>query len=370
MAGTVSGDMDLLYAAQSVVHDKNSIADEMDKLSIEKKKLLKSIALEEKSITDEINNTIKKRRQQIADTYDERIDDNRDRKQKVSDKRDKKKTQRMNERFKKETKHIRENSEDLNIEMKTMLRKNGVPGFCGKKWYYIMFCPRGVDELLFALLGYAVCFAGVPFLVMQLIKKLFLNSKPDINMGAWKVGIFFLVLILMLVIYFAIFNSTRITHRDVIDAGRSIMDKLKANKRQSNAIRNSIEKDKDESQYDLGAFDEKLSRLDEEADDIGKEKQEALRTFEDETKNMITSEIQNRRMPKLEEMKAHRDEIDARLDDLDAQYQDVCGVIATQYNPVLGEDMCREDRIKDLIAIMEEGRAESIPEAIETYKGK
>lgn len=66
---------------------------------------------------------------------------------------------------------------------------------------------------------------------------------------------------------------------------------MKANDRQADAIKNSINKDKDESAYNLDAYDEKLANLDAEADTIGAEKQEALRAFEADTRQLIIDEI-------------------------------------------------------------------------------
>ena len=370
MAGAGAEDLDFLRAAQEAVKEKNSIEDQIKRLNTEKRKLTRSISSEEKSVSDEIANTIKKRRQQIESTYDDRIDSNLDKKRKVMDKREKKKAQRMHERFQNETRHLRENSEDLNIEMKTMLRKNGVPTFCGKRWYFIMFCPRGLDELGLMLLSFAICFLGVPFLVMELIKKLVLSGKTGINQGAWSVGIFFVVLIILLIIYFSILNSTRLSHGDVIAEARAIMDKLKANKKQANAIRNSIEKDKDESGYDLSAYDEKMMKLNDEADEIGREKQDALRVFEDETKEMITNEIRSRRQPKVDEMKARNSEISASLDELTDALAKSEQVIAEQFAVTLGPDMCRADKIGSLIALIEDGEARSVSDAIAVFKGK
>lgn len=93
---------------------------------------------------------------------------------------------------------------------------------------------------------------------------------------------------------------------DAMTQARSIRDKMIANKKQANAIRHSINKDHDDSQYNLDAYDEKMDNLDAEADAIGKEKQEALRSFEEETTSMITEEINNRRLPALEAMKEEK----------------------------------------------------------------
>ena len=104
---------DYLVKAREEVVKRDNMASELDKMRAYQKKLSKNITAEEKSIADEIASTIKKRKQEISSTYDERLDDNRARKKKVANKRDKKKNQRMNERIEDETKHIKQNNREL-----------------------------------------------------------------------------------------------------------------------------------------------------------------------------------------------------------------------------------------------------------------
>lgn len=361
---------DYLLEALRDVQEKNMMAEALDKKKAERKKLTKSIASEEKSIADEISSTIKKRKQEINNTYDGRLDDNRDRKRKVTIKRDKKKAQRVSERVKAETRHLREDSEDLQIEMKTLLRRNKMPSFCRSRFYHALFHPHGADELLVMLISLVAGFAGIPALMMLIFKKLVFEKKTGINMAAWCVGVFAITLILMLVIYFLILNKTRFAHADIIAQTRSITDKIKANEKQAKAIKNAIEKDKDESSYHLDAFDEKLDKLDAEADGISREKQEVLRTFEDETKHIITQEIEGRRLPKLEDMKEQLHVLEEEIGAGEDAYSEKVISISNQYASFLGEDMCREDRLKDLINLMEEDQAETVSEAIAIYKGR
>lgn len=361
---------DYLISARDEVAKRDDIASELDKMRSYQKKLNRNIASEEKSIADEIATTIRKRQQEISDTYDERLDDNRTRKKKVASKRDKKKSQRIRERIEEETKGIRENTRELEVEMKTLLKKNKVPSFVASKLFFTMFMPRGIGEIGGMLLAFLLYFAGVPALVMFAVRQLVLKGREDINMAFWCALVVAFVVFIQLIIYFLIYSSTKLRHQDVVAQARSIRDKIKANDRQADAIRNSINKDKDESAYNLESYDQKLASLEQEADAIGSEKQEALKVFEEETKQVIIDEINGRRLPTLEDMKNEKRGLEEKIAKGEKMYSDKVLQITNQYASYLGEDLCRQDKLSDLIALMEGGEAETVSEAISLYKGQ
>lgn len=360
---------DYLIGARDEVVKRDSMAAELDKMRTYQKKLTKNIAAEEKSIAEEISATLKKRKQEISDTYDDRLDDNRARKKKISSKRDKKKNQRMNQRIDDETKDIHKNSRELEIEMKTLFKKNKVPSLCASRLYYDMFMPRGFGEVLAMLGCYLLFFAGVPGLITFLVKNFVLDGKKNVNVAFWCMLIAACLVILQLIVYFAIYNATKVRHGDILKQGRSIRDKIKANKRQADAIKNSINKDKDESAYNLDAYDEKLANLDKEADAIGAEKQQALKAFEEDTKQLIIDEINGRRLKAVEDMKTEKKELEDKIAKGEKMYSEKVLQITNQYASYLGEDLCKADKLNDLIALMEEGQAETVSEAINLYKG-
>lgn len=361
---------DYIIAARDEVIKRDEYAANVDRMKQQNKKLSKNIASEEKSISDEIATTIRKRRQEIQSTYDDRLDDNRARKKKVANKRDKKKEERMDKRYHEETKGLRESDKDLQVEMQTLLRKYKLPSFCGKKLYFALFYARNVKEFGLKILSFLIGFCGIPGLVTILVKKLVLDTKKDINVAFWCALVAAGTFILLLLIYFAIYSRTKIKHMDALTQARSIRDKMIANKRQAKAIRHSISKDHDDSQYNLDAYDEKLDNLDAEADAIGKEKQEALRTFEEETTAMITEEINNRRLPALEALKEEKASLENEVAAEEKRFSDQTLLVANKYAAVLGEDLCRQDKLEELIAIMQEGQAETVSEAIRVYKGQ
>lgn len=361
---------DYIIAARDEVIKRDEYAANVDRMKQQDKKLSKNIASEEKSISDEIATTIRKRRQEIQSTYDDRLDDNRARKKKVANKRDKKKEERMDKRYHEETKELRESDKDLQVEMQTLLRKYKLPSFCGKKLYFALFYARNVKEFGLKILSFLIGFCGIPGLVTILVKKLVLDTKKDINVAFWCALVAAGTFILLLLIYFAIYSRTKIKHMDALTQARSIRDKMIANKRQAKAIRHSISKDHDDSQYNLDAYDEKLDNLDAEADAIGKEKQEALRVFEEETTAMITEEINNRRLPALEALKEEKASLENEVAAEEKRFSDQTLLVANKYAAVLGEDLCRQDKLEELIAIMQEGQAETVSEAIRVYKGQ
>ncbi len=361
---------DYLIKAKEEVVKRDEMAAELDKMKAYQKKLSKNIASEEKSIADEIAVTIKKRKQEISATYDGRLDDNRARKKKVENKRGKKKNQRMNARIEDETKHIRQNNRELEVELKTLLKKNKVPSYCSSKLYFLMFNPRGMAEIFGMFISMLIYLAGVPALAAFLVNKFLLEDKKDVNTAFWVVLTVAIVVVLQLVIYFAIFNATKVKHADVLKQARSIKDKMKANDKQADAIKHSINKDKDESAYNLDAYDEKLANLEDEADSISDEKKEALKVFEDETKQAIIDEINGRRLQTLEDMKAEKKALDEKITKGEKKYSEKVLQITNQYASFIGEDMCKEDKLNDLIAIMADEQAETVAEAINVYKGQ
>jgi hypothetical protein len=358
-----------LIAARDEVKKRDDIAAQIEQLKSQQKKMSKSIASEKKSISEEISQTIKKRKQEITESYDKRLDDNRARKKKVENKRDKKKAERINKRIEGETQHISRDTKDLLVEIKSLFKKEGVPRFCSKRMFYIMFSPKGVDEFFYMIISFIVYFAGIPAIVTFLFDRFLFEKKEGLNIAFWCVLVAAIMVVMQLIIYFVLFNSTKNKHSGAIKQGRAIWDKIKANKRQEKAIRNSINKDKDESQYKLDAYDEQLAGLDDEADGIIREKQEALREFEKQTTGHITDEINNRRLPKLEALQEEKSKLEKEIEQNESMYSDQVMLVTKEYASYLGEDLCKYERILDLISLMEDGQAATVSEALNVYKG-
>ena len=140
----------LRQAKEEVVHC-NQLEQKQKQLQEKEDKMRKAIVQEEKSINDEIASTIKKRKAEIENTYDTQLDASRKKLKKAQDKKNKEKSERVGQRMDEETAGVKENTRQLKTEMKTLFKKNHVPGFCRSDLYYILFMPKGVKEILLLL---------------------------------------------------------------------------------------------------------------------------------------------------------------------------------------------------------------------------
>ena len=157
-------------------------------------------------------------------------------------------------------------------------------------------------------------------------------------------------------------------HKDVLDEGKVILQRMKANQKSIKAIENFIHKEKDDSIYNLERYDDKLSGLEKEAVKIVEEKQNALNLFENETRNLITEEINKRRMPKYNQMKEEERELDDYLNRLEEELQVNTLTLSNQYEAYLGKKYVNRETLESLIKIMKSGEADTVSEAVNFFK--
>ena len=169
--------VDFLIQARNEVVQCSQLEQQQRQLQEQEEKMRKSVVQEEKSINDEINTTVRKRKSEIEDTYDTQLDASRKKVKRAQEQKDKKKSERVGKRVDEETAGIKENSRQLRIEMKTMFKKNHVPSFCQSGIYYILFMPKGIKELLLLLLFILIGLAGLPYGEFLLFKQVILTGK-------------------------------------------------------------------------------------------------------------------------------------------------------------------------------------------------
>lgn len=359
--------VDYLYQVQTDLEAVEQLKKELAEYNNQEKNLKKAIATEEKSIQDEIAQTIRKRKSEIEKAYDDQIDANKGKTRSVKAKRDKAKSKRVDERVELETADLAEENRQLQVEMRTLFKAQHVPGFCRSAFYYSLFLPKRLTEILTLLVSILVACVGLPSLMYYLSVQVFYKGNKQVTLlCTLTVAI---TLLFLFIIYIVMLNTIKLKHYDVLLEGRAIIDKIAANKRQMRAIRNTINKDKDESVYGLDKYDDKLAELEEELNQISEEKQESMTQFENDTKQVLTNEVNDRRLPKLEAMKASVEELEKEIAVLEDDIKNSDLAITNNYGAVLGKDFCTPAKVADLISLMEDGTADTVSEAIAAYKG-
>ncbi len=362
--------VDFLIQAREEVVACNQMEQKQKQLQEREDKMQKAIAQEEKSIHDEINTTIKKRKAEIENTYDAQLDAGRKKLKKAQEQKNKEKSERVGQRVDEETADVKENSRQLKTEMRTLFKKNHVPAFCQTGFYYALFMPKGIKEILILLLMIVIGLAGIPFGIYELFARVILADKPIVQASYFMALVIAVSLIVVLGIYFLIFNLTKVRHRDTIAEGRKIRNQMLANDKNIRAIKNAINKDKDESQYGLDAYDQKIQESQNEMDAIAEEKQAALTEFEQQTRNTIIDEINGRRQAKLDDMRQQAAAVEEERYDVEGKIKEAALAITNKYAKYLGKNICKEETLSDIINIMQTEQIDTISEGIAIYKGE
>lgn len=356
-----------LIKARELVSAIDDIQDELDQAHTAQKKTSRSIAQEEKGLSDEISSTLKSRKNEIEDGYDKQLSANGAKIRQLQSKKDKKKNERMGNRIESETAELNEANRQLRLQAKELYKQNHVPGFCNTGFFYCLFIPNGFGEIVRMLLLLILFCGCIPALVSVLLMFTVLSGGADPLLYA---VITLSIVIVEFILYFVVYNSTKVKYYDVVREGRKLRNKINANSRQIRAIKSSITKDKDESVYNLGKYDEKLGELESEREEISNRKLEAIKVFENDTKKVITDEITNRRQPKIDEAKGELKRIGQQISDMETKLSEMQTHLTESYVTFLGKDLCTEEKLSDLISIMEEGLASTVSGAIEIYKSE
>lgn len=365
--------VDYLIEARKTLILVDKIKEELETQRVAAKRLKKTVEAEHKAIEDEVSATLKRRKEEIAATYDKEIEVNRSKIKQIKAKRDKKKSQRMNQRMQEETYEVKEKNRQLMTQMRTKFKQAHLPGFCCHKWFYNIFLPETALEYLLFFLVSILLILGVPVLVSLLV-----GSKIEISgtklqnelssVIVWATLLSSLFSAVYFFVYTLISKMVVMKHKDVLDEGKIILQRMKANQKSIKAIENFIHKEKDDSIYNLEHYDDKLSELEKEAAKIVQEKQDALNLFENETRNLITEEINKRRMPKYNQMKEEERELDDYLNRLEEELQVNTLTLSNQYEAYLGKKYVNRETLESLIKIMKSGEADTVSEAVNYFK--
>lgn len=359
MAQTITDFNTFLEDAKEAVSELAEFTKKEEELKLEEACLEKSLDTEQKAVTDAINLTVKKRREEISSSYDAEIEKTQDKLKKIRSKRGKAKNQGIKERIDEETAEIYTYSRELKVRMKTLFQKERVPKICGSRFYYALYFTKGFKETFMLLITLFICFLAIPYGIYMML---------PVRKTPYLVGIYFACILIFGGLYTLIGNLTRGRHLAALREGRTIRSLLATNKRKIRVITNSIKKDKNEAVYDLEKYDDDIARSEQDLVDITSKKKEALNTFEDVTKNIITDEITGNSKEKIDNLKADYEAAVNRLRYTETMVQEKKIYITDTYESYVGKEFLNRDRLEALRKILESKEAANISEAIEVYK--
>ena len=128
--------------------------------------------------------------------------------------------------------------------------------------------------------------------------------------------------------------------------GRQIRNVILSNNRKIHIITSSVKRDRNESLYNLERFDDEISQLEQDMDDMLKKKKDALNSFENVTRMIISDEITENSREKLERMAEEYEDAVGQLKYVRTILQEKRMYMTDTYESYLGREFLNVEKIE------------------------
>lgn len=357
----------ILNAGAEVLREIKARVLELDELKVrvgdlseKQQQLDKEIGAKQKAMDSEISSVVTKRRAEVEKSFDEAIEQTRGRLKSVKAKRDKFKGTKVDERVSAETAELNEQIRGLKQDVRGIFSREHISRIFNNNYFFTMYMPDGLGDFLIILLSVVILLA-LPFGVYRFLPE---TAKKPIVLVAIYAG----VIVLALLIFTLIFKFVKEKHAEALKQAKLLRDKIERLKKRIRKMEKSIRKDKDESQYGLEEYDEELSGLEHELDDVINRKKQALSEFENTAKKDITEEIKARFSEELERMKSENAAAYKQQAEAESKIKSLSVDISSKYETYLGKENLSVPMLDSLTDIIDKGNAKNVAEAITYYK--
>ncbi len=361
MAQTITDFQSFLEDAKQAVSELSEFSREEERLRQEEERLLRALEAEKKAVSDAVNATVRKRREEIEGSYDEEIDKLQDKLKRTRGRREKAKNQGIKDRIHEETQELRDYNRELRVRMRTLFQSDRVPFYCSSGFYYALYFPRGFKEVLILLATFCVCFLLIPYGIYLAVPQ-----KKTLYLAL----LYGAAVLIFGGIYVFVGNKTRDRHLATLREGRSIRSQIASNNRKIRVITTSIRKDRNEAVYDLEKYDDEIAQMTQDMEQVTRKKKEALGTFENVTKTIITDEITGNSQQKLQELMDSYQETASQLHYTETIVKEKRLFITDTYETYLGREFLAPEKLEELRQILAEGRASNLSEAMECSRSR
>lgn len=331
-----------------------AVKEEIKKLTAETERFEKKLESEEKTVKDEIKTAVDKARNDIIKGFDKEINHEKVNIKEAKEKKSKEKAKGVKKRIEKETESYVAENKNIRKEIKQRFKERGIPGYCDSTWFYTLFMPKGIKDILILVLVMLGLIVGIPMLVSCLITD-----------TIWlRVIIYILVLIFEAAIYITMFLLTRDKDKYILEEMRHNRELVKENSAKIRQIKKNIKKDRDESMYNLDEFDSKIKVHEQKITDILNQKNAAVEEFDNNTKPQMINELTAQKQERIDNATAEAANSKSAKADSEQKLKDITNDLNERYANELGSDMLNIQSVNKMIKLIEEGQVQNIREAI------
>ena len=324
--------------AKQLLNDLDEAEKDKTRLTGELKQSEKAYSSMEKSVAEGITTALKKKKEEIAATYDRELSQYQD-------------------RIQVETAPLNQQNQQLEAQIELKFKENKVPVVCKKRAISMLFFPKNSrDWTIDILVGVGLIFFIPLFFSLAISNRLVLAFTFFVYVGA------------LFTVYLYLLHKYMLKFAGVNEEVEELRKQIRINNKNKQLMTNRIKKSQDETGYNLGSFDDKITGIQQVMQNTVEKRQEALENFESEIRHQITADITAANKDELLGLQQEFESKRQELSDKKEEIEQIEKQLKEEYEPVFGKDLLYKQRLNKFDSFCQENADLSLEEALTQYR--
>ena len=343
--------------AKQLLNDLDEAEKDKTRLTGELKQSEKAYSSMEKSVAEGITTALKKKKEEIAATYDRELSQYQDQIDVCKTERAKAKANAIAQRIQVETAPLNQQNQQLEAQIELKFKENKVPVVCKKRAISMLFFPKNSrDWTIDILVGVGLIFFIPLFFSLAISNRLVLAFTFFVYVGA------------LFTAYLYLLHKYMLKFAGVNEEVEELRKQIRVNNKNKQLMTNRIKKSQDETGYNLGSFDDKITGIQQVMQNTVEKRQEALENFESEIRHQITADITAANKDELLGLQQEFESKRQELSDKKEEIEQIEKQLKEEYEPVFGKDLLYKQRLNKFDSFCQENADLSLEEALAQYR--
>lgn len=343
--------------AKQLLNDLDEAEKDKTRLTGELKQSEKAYSSMEKSVAEGITTALKKKKEEIAATYDRELSQYQDQIDVCKTERAKAKANAIAQRIQVETAPLNQQNQQLEAQIELKFKENKVPVVCKKRAISMLFFPKNSrDWTIDILVGVGLIFFIPLLFSLAISNRLVLAFTFFVYVGA------------LFTAYLYLLHKYMLKFAGVNEEVEELRKQIRINNKNKQLMTNRIKKSQDETGYNLGSFDDKITGIQQVMQNTVEKRQEALENFESEIRHQITADITAANKDELLGLQQEFESKRQELSDKKEEIEQIEKQLKEEYEPVFGKDLLYKQRLNKFDSFCQENADLSLEEALTQYR--
>ena len=352
----INSPKEYLQEALEAVDSLNADRAKMEELGADRARKDRELAALSENIEQEKRKTVESRRSDLEKEFSKKLKAADSQLEKIGERRAKAREAGVKTRVETQTAGFKGEIANLKAQLYAYCKENRLPVICRSRLFYKLFSPKHASDWLLMIIIAAIMVGALWASVEFAERRVYFIAVLAVD-------------VLIIVIYAVIFANTAGKHHNELKVCRQIVDAIINDEKGVRTVTKNIRRDKDDSQYDLGSFDEEINAKKQEIAGLEAQKTSALYQFDNVTSQQLAAEIDSTYAARLAEAREASEAAKNAYNDIAGRVHAMENAISINYVQYIGSDNLNHDSILRMIELLESGEAVSVSDAAARLKG-